>query len=85
MNKISMQAKGFHFFDYELDILRVGLGFEFKKLEKRGTYGKVVSYRVLEDPIPVGATKGRLHFLKNVLPYVLNAVKFENLLKEDEK
>ena len=83
MNKISMNAKGFHFFDYELDILREKLGFEFTKLKRNGKHGKVISYKVLEDPIPVEATRERLSALKNELPYMLNAIKFENKLKEE--
>ena len=87
MNKISIDAKGFNFFDYELDIMREKLGFEFKKLKKNGNYrdvfhGKVISYKVLEDPVPVEATKERLSFLENELPYMLNAIKVENKLKE---
>jgi len=80
-----MDAKGFNFFDYELDILRNKLGFEFKKLKKRGKYGKIISYRVLEDPVPVEATKERLSFLENELPYMLNAIKIENKLKKEVK
>ena len=83
MNKISMNAKDFHFFDYELDILREKLGFEFKKLKRRRSYGKVISYKVLEDPVPVEATRERLSALKNELPYMLNAIKIENKLEEE--
>lgn len=81
METIAFNFKGFYFFDYELEILKEKLGLEFKHLKRRRQkrpYRHLIVYKVLEDPEPVEATKERLFSLKHELPFMLNAISFED-------
>lgn len=76
MNKISLDAKGFYFFDFEIDALKEA-GFVFKKLKKkRSQKGRV--FRIIKNPEPIEFTPERKRFIKNDLPLKMGAIYIED-------
>lgn len=76
MNKISLDAKGFYFFDFEIKALEE-VGFVFNKLKKkRGQKGRV--FRVIKNPEPIEYTTERERFIKKELPLKMGAIYIED-------
>ena len=72
MSKISFDAKGLYFFDYEIEALRVA-GFVFDKLKKkRGQKRRV--FRVMKNPEPIECTREIENYIKNVLPLKMGPI-----------
>ncbi len=76
MNKISLDAKGLYFFDFEIEALKKA-GFVFKKLKKkRGQQGRV--FRMTENPEPIKWTPERAAYINKELPLKMGPLYIEN-------
>ena len=70
MSKISFDAKGLYFFDYEIEALKeVGFVFDKKLRKKRGQKGRV--FKVVENPDPIENNPEREKFIKEMLPFMM--------------
>lgn len=76
MSRICLEAKGFYFFDYEIEALKEA-GFVFKKLKKkRGQKGRV--FRIVKNPEPIECTPEREWFIKKELPLRMGPIYIED-------
>lgn len=79
-NFIKAELKGFHYFDYELELFR-NIGFilklkmHFKKNRKVKRYK---SYLVVRDPKPIEATKDRIKLVKQ-LKYQMYGIEIKGI------
>ena len=83
MNKISFDAKGFYFFDYEIEALKEA-GFVFKKLKKkRGQKGRV--FRIVKNPEPIECTPEREWFIKKELSLRMGPIYIEDRIHVEKR
>ncbi len=76
MNKISLEAKGQYFFDFEIKALKEA-GFIFKKLKKkRGQQGRV--FRITKNPEPIEWTPERAEYVNKELPLKMGPLRIED-------
>lgn len=72
MSRIYFDAKGYYYFDYEIEALKE-VGFVFPKLKKkRGQKGRV--FRVMKNPEPIECTPQREKFIKEELPFFMGPI-----------
>jgi len=76
MSRISLDAKGQYFFDFEIEALKKA-GFIFKKLKKkRGQKGKV--FRMTKNPEPIEWTPEREAYISKELPLKMGPLYIED-------